>query len=181
MRKVFEFTHVFTFNVKRRSKPNPNYTGILRTHRFYINYYDILSEQAPEKAISENTPKISFPVRFTEAILDFAKELGGEVVEVRNVRPPRCKYSYEKPTVALPSEIAFRRHLLFSLTISTYRKPHKINAVRNLVLTLNANFLNILSQIALERYNEVKNAGNPIWIWYVLRVGRAVKTLYKLD
>lgn len=176
-----EITHAFTFSMKRRSKPNPNYTGILRTHRFYINYYDIFSGQTPEKAVSENSPRISFPVRFTEAILDFAKELGGKVVEVRNVRPPRCKYSYEKSTVTLPSEIAFRRHLLFSLTISTYRKPHKINAVRNLVLTLNANLLNVLSQIALDRYNELKGSKSSVWHWYVLRVGRAVKTLYKLD
>jgi len=176
-----DFTYVFTFGVKKRSKPSPSYNGILRTHRFYISYYTIISGQTPEKAISENSPKISFPVRFTEAILDFAKELGGKVVEVRNVRPRGSRYSYEKPTVALPSEVAFRRHLLFSLTISTYRKPYRINTVRNLVLTLNANLLNILSQIALDRYSELKNSGNTAWHWYILRVGRAVKTLYKLD
>jgi len=178
---VREITHVFTFSARRRSKPNPSYTGILRTHRFYIKYYDVLGGQSPEKAVSENSPKISFPARFTEAMLDFAEELGGKVVEVRRVRPPGCKYSYEKPIVALPSEVAFRRHLLFSLTISTFRKPHKINAVKNLVLAINANFLNILPQIALERYSELKSSGNSAWLWYVLRVGRAVKTLYKLD
>jgi len=167
--------------VKRRGKPNPNYNGILRTHRFYISYYDVISGQTPEGAISENSPKISFPVRFTKAILDFAEELGGKVTEMHNVRPPRCEHSYERPTVTLPSEVAFRRHLLFSLTISTYRKPHKINAVRNLILTLNANLLNILTQIALDRYNELKGSGYPAWHWHVLRVGRSVKVLYKLD
>jgi len=177
-----KFTHAFTLFVKKRKKPNYNYTGILRTHRFYISYHDVFNDQSPEKAVSENNSKIVFPVRFTEAILDFAKELGGEVVKVQKVTPPRCKYSYEKPIVALPSEVAFRRHLVFTLTISTYRKPTRINAVRNLVLNnLNAIFLNILSQMALERYSELRGSENPAWVWYVLRVGRAVKTLYKLD
>ncbi len=174
-------THVFTFSVRRRSKPSTNYTGILRTHRFYIEYYDVLAEQEPEKVVSENEPRIAFPVRFTEAVLSFAEELGGRVVNIRRVRPPRSKYTYEKPLVILPNEVAFRRHLLFSLTISTYRKPSKINSVRILVSTLNANLLNILTQIALDRYSELRGSGSASWHWYMLRVGRAVKVLYKLE
>jgi len=174
--------YVFTFRAKKRSRPNPRYNGILRTHRFYIEYYSLLNEQDPLKAISKNSePKIAFPVRFTEAILDFAEALGGKIISVRRVKPPKADTYYEKPIAVLPSEIAFRRHLLFSLTASTYRKPEKLNSLRGLILILNANFLNILTTIALDRYSELKNGSNPAWHWYMLRVGRAVKVLYKLD
>jgi len=175
--------YVFTFSVKRRSKPNPRYEGILRTHRFYIRYYSLLSGQEPLKVVSSDVsePKVSFPVRFLESILNFAKEVDGRILEVRKVKLPRANVYYEKPIVMLPNEIAFRRHLLFALTASTYRKPEKLNILRKLILTLNANFLNILTTIALDRYSELKNSSNPAWHWYMMRVGRAVKVLYRLD
>jgi len=172
--------YVFTFKAKRRSKPNPKYNGILKTHRFYIEYYTLLDGQDPEKL--ENTePKISFPVRFMETVLDFAKELEGEIVKIRKVKPPKAETSYKKPVVVLLSELTFRRHLLFTLVASTYRKPEKLNTLRNLVLNLNANFLNILTNMAMERYSELRNSSNPAWLWYMLRVGRAVKVLYRID
>ncbi len=175
--------YVFTFSVKRRSRPNPNYEGILRTHRFYIKYYSLLSGQDPVKVVGDEDSwlKIAFPVRFTGAVLSFARELGGNVVEVRKVKPPRADAYYERPIVVLPNEIAFRRHLLFTLTASTYRKPERLNTLRNLVLALNANFLNMLTTIALDRYSELRNSSNPAWHWYMMRVGRAVKVLYRID
>lgn len=162
--------YYFTFKVKKKRKPSEEYEGVLKNYRFYIEYYTHLNGK----------PKISFPVRFIEAILNFSKDLGGVVKEVQKVKLSNGSY-YEKPTVILPNEIAFRRHLLFSLTASTYRKPGKLSTLRNLVLNLNANFLNVLVNMAVERYTELKNSGSPTWIWYVLRVGRAVKTLYKMD
>ena len=176
--------YVFTLKARKRSKPNYKYTGILRTHRFYIEYYGLLSEEEPVKVVMRGygkEPRIVFPIRFTETIMDFAKDVGGEVIEVRKVKPPKTKVYYEKPIVTLPNEIAFRRHLLFSLTASTYRKPSKLSILRNLILDLNVNFLNILTTIALERYSVLKREANPAWHWYMMRVGRAVKTLYKLD
>jgi len=175
--------YVFTFSARKRSRPNPNYEGILRTHRFYIQYYSLLSGQSPTKVVSSegSEPRMEFPVRFTETILSFAKELGGTVINIRKVKPPKADVHYEKPIVLLPNEIAFRRHLLFTLTISTYRNPRKFNIIRNLILTMNANFLNILTSIAMDRYTELKNSLNPAWHWYMMRVGRAVKVLYKLD
>lgn len=178
-----EEEYAFTFRVKRRSKPNPRYDGILRTHRFYIEYYGLLSGQDPLKVLADEAvePKVAFPARFTEAILDFAKEVGGKVVEARRVKPPRVDAYYERPIVVLPNEVAFRRHLLFSLTASTYRKPERLNALRSLVLDMNANFLNILTAMALDRYSGLRGESSPAWPWYMMRVGRAVKVLYRLD
>lgn len=175
--------YVFTFTVKKRSRPNPRYEGVLRTHRFYIEYYSLLEDQEPTRIVGNNKPRIAFPVRFTEMIVDFAKELGGRIVDVRRVKIPKMDVYYEKPIILLPNEVAFRRHLLFSLTVSTYRKVSvaRFNAVRNLLLTLNANLLNILARIALDRYRELKASKSSVWHWYMLRVGRALKVLYKLD
>lgn len=174
--------YFFTFRARKRSKPNPRYEGILKTHRFYIEYYSLLSGQTPIQLLVNNSePRIVFPAKFTEALVSFAEELGGKIIEVRKVKPPRASTYYEKPVVVLPSEIAFRRHLLFSLVTSTYRKPEKLNMLRSLILNLNANFLNILTTIALERYSELRSRSDPTWHWYMMRVGRAVKVLYKLD
>jgi len=162
--------YYFTFKSKKKRKPSEEYEGMLKNYRFYIEYYTQLNGE----------PKISFPVRFIETILNFSKDLGGEIKEIRKVKLSNGSY-YEKPTVVLPNEISFRRHLLFSLTASTYRKPGKLSTLRNLVLDLNANFLNVLTNMAIERYAELKTSGNPAWVWYVLRVGRAVKTLYRMD
>jgi len=174
---------VFTFVAKRRSKPNPRYEGILRTHRFYIEYYSLLEGQEPTSAVRGGEPRVAFPVRFTEVVASFAEELGGRVVEVRRVKVPRRDIYYEKPIVLLPNEVAFRRHLLFSLAVSTYLKASsaRFNALRNLLLTMNANLLNILTSIALDRYSELKAARSSAWHWHMLRVGRALKVLYNLD
>jgi len=174
--------YVFTFTARRR-KPNPEYDGILRTHRFFIEYYSLLEGQRPAKVIRDGIPRIAFPARFTEIVLDFVKELDGEIVEVRRVKIPRKDLYYEKPVVLLPNELAFRRHMLFSLTLSTYRKQTSVrfNSLRNLLLTMNANLLNILSAMALDRYEELRSSQNAAWHWYMLRVGRALKVLYKLD
>ena len=175
--------YVFTFAAKKRSRPNPKYEGILRTHRFYIEYYELLEGQEPAGVIGNDKPRIAFPVRFTEMVVDFAKYLDGRVVEARRVKIPRAGVYYEKPIILLPNEVAFRRHLLFSLTVSTYRKAlsARFNTVRNLLSSMNANLLNILTTIALDRYNELKASQNAVWHWYMLRVGRALKVLYKLD
>ncbi len=178
-----EAEYAFTFRVKRRGRPNPRYDGILRTHMFYIEYYGLLSGQDPVEALVNERaePKVAFPARFTEVILDFAKDVGGKLVETRKIKPPRADAYYEKPIVVLPNEVAFRRHLLFSLTASTYRKPERLNALRNLVLDMNANFLNILTTMALDRYSDLRGESSPAWPWYMMRVGRAVKVLYRLD
>jgi len=175
--------YVFTFKAKRRKRPNQRYNGILRSHRFYISYFSLLNSQDPIEVTSNkiNEPKIEFPIRFMETLLRFAKDLGGKVLEVQRVKPPKSESHYEKPFVLLPNELAFRRHLLFALTASTYRKPGKLNTLKNLILNLNANFLNVLSSIALDRYFQFKNASNPSLYWYMYRVGRAIKVLYNLD
>ena len=173
--------YVFTFSARRRSRPSKRYGGILSTHRFYVEYYNLLSGEDPAKAIQSVKPKITFPVRFVEAVLSFAKEVGGEIVDIRKVNPPRTNSYYEKPIVVLPNEIAFRRHLLFTLTGSTYLKPSRLSTLKNLVLGLNANFLNMLTTIALDRYSELRGSSNPTWYWHLMRVGRAFKVLYKID
>jgi len=175
--------YAFTFTVKKRSRPNPNYDGILRTHRFYIEYYSLLGDQNPVDAVKTGKPNITFPVKFVELLIDFAKDLNGEVIHVKNVKIPRTELQYRKFFVGLPSELAFRRHLLFALTISTYRRESAVrfNALKNLLLVMNANSLNILSAIALDRYSELKTSHSPTWLWHVLRVGRALKVLYMLD
>lgn len=175
-----EFAYVFTIRAKRRKRPNYNYTGILRTHRYYVEYYSLLRGENPIKAVN-GEPKISFPGRFIETLVNFAKDLDGKIVAVKRVKIPRKELYYEKPIVLLPDEIAFRRHMLFSITASTYRKAAKLNSLRELVLYINANFLNILTSIAIDRYNELIRSSNPAWHWYMLRVGRALKVLYKLD
>lgn len=162
--------YYFTFKARKRGKPSEEYEGVLRNYRFYIEYYTQLGGE----------PRISFPVRFIKAILSFSGDLDGEAREVRRVRLSDGGY-YDKPVVVLPNEVSFRRHLLFSLTASTYRKPGRLGTLRNLVLSLNANFLNVLTNMAIERYAELRASGNPVWVWYVLRVGRAVKTLYRMD
>lgn len=175
--------YIFTFTAKKRRRPYYRYEGILRTHRFYIEYYSLLEGQEPIKTVGNSEPRIAFPVKFTELVLDFARELDGGVIGVRKVKIPRRELYYEKPIVLLPNEIAFRRHLLFALTVSTYRKPLEVrfNTLKNLLLTMNANLLNVLSTIALDRYNELRPSQTTAWHWYMLRVGRAVKVLYKLD
>jgi len=178
--------YVFIFKAKKRSRPNPKYEGILRTHRFYIRYFTLIEGQDPRTVITKGEPKISFPVKYMEVVLDFAKELGGNIVGTRKIEIPKYKVSYETPIVVLPDEILFRRHLLFSLVISTYRKVSdaKFNSVRLLALTMNGNLLNILTTMALDRYFELRNAENNmrhVWHWYMMRVGRAVKVLYNLD
>lgn len=175
--------YVFTFIVRKRRRPNPRYEGILKTHRFYIEYYSLLEGQESAKVVANGEPRIAFPARFTELVIDFARELGGSVAGIKRVGVPKTGAYYEKPIVVLPNEVAFRRHLLYALTLSTYRKPSeaRFNALRSLLLTMNANLLNILSTIALDRYSELKSSQNTMWHWYMLRVGRTVKVLYKLD
>jgi len=175
--------YAFTFSARKRSRPNPKYEGVLRTHRFYIEYYSLLDGQDPEKAVANNEPRISFPVGFTELVIDYAKELGGSIIKTRKVNISNSDAYYVKPIVLLANEVAFRRHLLFSITVSTYMKASsaRFNAVRNLISSMNANLLNILTTMAIDRYNELKESHNPVWHWYMLRVGRAVKVLYKLD
>jgi len=176
-------SYVFTFAVRKRSRPNPKYEGILRTHRFYIEYYGLLEGQEPTEVVGNHNPRIAFPVSLIEVIVDFARELGGSIVEVRKIKIPNMDVYYERPVILLPNEVAFRRHLLFALTLSTYRKVSeaRFNAIKNLLLSMNATFLNILTSIALDRYNELRASQNPAWHWYMLRVGRALKVLYKLD
>ena len=173
------FRYVFTFTAKRRSKPSYEYQGVLRTHKFYIKYYSLLDGQDPLKAVVDNKEKIAFPARFTEFLVDFAEELGGEVVETRRVKIPGRDVYYDKPVVVLPNEVAFKRHLLLALTAATYNKPGeaRLNTLRSLVLNMNANFLNILCDIAINRYR----SQSPARYWHMLRVGRAVKALYMLD
>lgn len=175
--------YVFSLTARRRKKPVEKYSGVLRTHRFYINYYTLLEGQEPSRAITDNEPRVSFPVSFTEVLLDFARELGGDVVKSQRVKIRGEGLYYERPIVVLPNELAFRRHLLFALTTSTYRKPSeaKLNALRDLMLTMNANLLNVLSSIVIDRYKELKTSQNPAWRWSMLRVGKAIKVLYKLD
>lgn len=103
------------------------------------------------------------------------------MVGVKRVGLRRGELFYEKPFVGLPNEVAFRRHLLFSLTASTYRAPSRLNTLKRLVLGMNANLLNVLTNIALERFKEARAASSPAWHWHMLRVGRAVKVLYRLD
>ncbi|WP_148678889.1 hypothetical protein [Aeropyrum pernix] len=178
-----EGRYVFTFTARKRKKPYYRYEGILRTHRFYIEYYSLLEGQEPSRAAGNGEARIAFPVRFMELVLDFSRELGGETVEVRMSKIRGQNLYYEKPIVLLPNEVAFRRHLLFAVTVSTYKKPleARFNALRNLLLTMNANLINILSTIVMDRYRELKASSNPAWHWHMLRVGRAVKVLYKLD
>ena len=175
--------YVFSLTARRRKKPVEKYSGVLRTHRFYINYYILLESQEPSRAITDNEPRVSFPVRFTEVLLDFARELGGSVVKSQKVKIRGESLYYEKPIVVLPNELAFRRHLLFALTASTYRKPSeaKLNTLRDLLLVMNANLLNVLSSMAIDRYKELRASQNPTWHWSMLRVGKAIKVLYKLD
>lgn len=175
--------YAFTFSVKRRKRPNDHYGGVLRTHRFFIEYHNLLGGEDLSGALENSEAEISFPIKFSDLILDFARELGGKTVEVRKVKVRGKDLYYEKPVVFLPNEVAFRRHLLFTLTVSTYRNASeaRFNALRNLLLAMNANFLNILSRIAMERYDELKSSRNQMWYWYMLRVGRAVKSLYGLD
>jgi len=174
--------YIFTFRVKRRKRVNPSYEGVLRYYRYYIDYLSLLRGQDPVKAgLGGSEPLISFPIRFNEVLLDFAGELGGSIVDVRRIGLRRGELFYEKPFVSLPNEIAFRRHLLFSLTASTYRVPSRLNTLKKFVLGMNANFLNVLTTIALDRFKEVRGTSSPAWHWYMFRVGRAVKVLYNLD
>jgi len=175
--------YVFTFKARKRARENLNYVGVLRTHRFYIEYYDLLDGESPLKVVTDRSyePKIAFPVKFVESIVGFAEDLGGRVVKKRRVKLAKSNSYYEKPVVVLPSEIAFRRHLLFSLAVSTCGSLERLNTLRNLVLSLNANFLNVLTTMALDRYFEFKRGSGLAWYWYMLRVGRALGVLYKLD
>ena len=173
--------YVFTIDAKRRPRSNPRYNGILRTHRFYIRYHSLLKGQSPKNVLENGEPLITFPVSFMENILNFGLEVGGKLIHGMRIRPSELKFSYSKPLILLPNEIAFRRHLLFSLTVSTLRKPTKINTLRKFMLTINANFLNTMSQIALDRYKDSRDSERRSWYWHILRVGRTIKVLYRLD
>jgi len=173
--------YLFTIDAKRRSRLNPRYDGILRTHRFYIRYCSLLKGQSPKDVLENSEPLIAFPVSFTEDILNFGFEVGGKLIHRVRMKSPRSRFSYNKPLILLPNEIAFRRHLLFSLTISTFKKPTKINTLRKFMLTINANFLNTMSQIAIDRYKDSKDSERRSRYWHVLRVGRSIKVLYRLD
>lgn len=174
--------YAFTFSVKKKRRPNKNYVGLLSTHNFYIHYYYVIPGENIKKAVEESKPVIEFRVRFTELVKEFAKELGGQVIEEKKVPVPRTGSSYVRPIVFLPSEEAFRRHLLYTLVVSTFSNPgEKLNMARSIILGLNPYFVNLLSTIALDRYRELKEARSPVTQWYVLRVGRAINVLYKLD
>ncbi|MGC8987816.1 hypothetical protein [Infirmifilum sp.] len=173
------FSYAFTFVAKRRGRPNYEYQGVLSTHRLYIKYYSLLEGQDPLRAVVDNKEKIAFPARFAELLVDFARDLGGEAVGTRRVKVPGRDVYYDKQVVVLPNEVAFKRHLLFALTAATYSNPNgaRLNALRSLILSMNANFLNILCDIAIDRYK----SQNPARYWHMMRVGRAVKALYMLD
>jgi len=173
--------YLFTIDAKRRSRLNPRYDGILKTHKFYIRYYSLLRGQNPKNVLENGEPLIAFPVSFVEDILNFGFEVGGKLIHEVRMGLLNSKFSYNKPLILLPNEIAFRRHLLFSLIISTLKKPTKINTVRRLMLATNANFLNTMSQIAIDRYKDLKDSERRSWYWHLIRVGRSVKVLYRLD
>ena len=175
--------YTLTFTVRKRRRPYNRYNGVLRTHRFYIEYYRLLDGQEPLEVIEKSEPLVAFPVRFKEFALEFARELGGEVIGNRRIEIGRSGFYYDKQVIVLPNEIAFRRHLLFTLTVSTYRTLGgvRFNSLKNILLTMNANLLNIMSTMVIDRYNEWRVTGKPMWMWYMLRVARALKVLYRLD
>lgn len=172
--------YIFTFAPRKRSKSNPRYEGILKTHRFYIEYYSLMEGEDP-KNIKDKEPYIEFPASYIEDLVSFAEELGGSIVEKKKIPLPRTGHSYTKYVVQLPDDIAFRRHMLYAITASTFRKPEKLYTLRSLISTRNANLLNLLSQIAVDRYKELKENSISTWIWRILRVGKALKVLYMLD
>ena len=173
--------YVFTLTARKRRKPNPRYDGILRTHRFYAEYYFLLAGEDPVKlTFSESEkPLIAFPAKYDAVLYSFAELVGGEEIYRRAVYLPSAKSSYVKRAIGFRNEVDFKRHLLFALTASTLRKPEKLNTLQWIVANLNPIFLNVLANIAIDRYREF--SGYSARPYYILRVGMALKVLYWLD
>jgi len=173
--------YVFTLSPRKRSKQDPRYDGVLRTHRFYAEYYYVLEGDDPAEVASgeRSRPVVAFPARFDNVLFEFAKDVGGVVIAERRVYLKSVNQTYTRRVVGFTNEVDYRRHLLFALIAATMRKPERLAAAESLVLALNPVFVNMLTNIAVDRYREL--AGQPARPYYILRVGRAVKVLYRLD
>ena len=153
--------YLFAVTAYRRSKPSHRFVGFLKTHGLRIRYYPMLNGEDPRSATSGD-PLISFPISYLSDVLAVARELGARTWEEGGL-----------PWGILPSEIALRRHVLFSLVASTMRKPDRLNTLRDLMLTRSYYFIDLMFNIAVDRYREGR--------WSMLRVARAIKALYGLD
>jgi len=173
--------YVFTLTARKRRKPNPRYDGVLRTHRFYAEYYFLLADEDPAKPVLSEPakPLIAFPAKYDAVLYSFAELVGGEEVYRRTVYLPSTKSNYVKRVIGFRNEVDFKRHLLFTLVASTLKKQEKLNTLQYIVANLNPIFVNILANIAIDRYREL--SGYSARPYYILRVGRALKVLYWLD
>jgi len=173
--------YVFTLTARKRRKPNPRYDGVLRTHRFYAEYYFLLSGEDPSKLVLSESekPLIAFPAKYDAVLYSFAKEVGGEEICRRTVHLPSSKSGYVKRVIGFRNDVDFKRHLLFALTASTFKKQERLNTLQYIVANLNPIFVNILANIAIDRYREF--SGYSARPYYILRVGMALKVLYWLD
>ena len=153
--------YLFVIRAYRRSRPSRRFNGFLRNHGLRIRYHSMLNSEDPRVA-AEREPIISFPISYLPDVLGVAQELNARIWEVEGL-----------PWGILPSEIALRRHVLFSLVASTMRKPDRLNSLKYLILSRNYYFIDLMFNIALDRYREGR--------WPMLRVARAIKALYGLD
>jgi len=175
--------HLYIFILKphKKKRPNYKYEDLLRTHKFYIEYYHLLNNQNPLEVIGKENPKITFPASFTDVAVDFAKELKGETIGVKRIYLNSIKRSFKSPIVGLPRIEEFNRHLIFTLVLSTFRNTSpKINTLRYYISTANQTFISVLVDYTLKVYDDVKDKSDPTWYHKVLRVGRALKLLYGL-
>ena len=169
--------YVFTLTPKPRKRPSSRYDGLLRRYRLYIEYYTLVRGESPVDAVG-GEPIVSFPASYVEALVSYAAQIGGRVAGTRRVILSRGRLHYEAPVVVLPSIIAFRRHLLYALTSSTFRSPARLGSLAGLITSLNPFFLEVLATIALNRYRGENGAGD---YWSMRRVGKALRVLYRLD
>lgn len=173
-------SYLLLFRPVARRRPEPRYEGLLRTHRLRAEYYTLLEGEDPSTVPDRRDPLILFPARYVEFSIDYSRQLGGVTAGVKRFRL-RKGSGYESPLIVLPGDIVFRRHLLYTLTLSTYRIPARAREarLRSIISSMNANMLNLLTNLLLDRYRS--RNGTPTWYWRMYRVAKALKVLYRLE
>jgi len=170
--------YVFVILPKRRRRPNLKFEGLLERYYFRIYYYYTFPDEDPVEVIKEAKPTIVFPVINHDEILQFGYELGGKKVGEYRLMLKALKQEYVADVVGFEYVEDYHRHMTYALTASVIKSKNKVDLLRGIILTKNQGFITLMANLALELYKDYYGRLN--WHNAVLRVGRAVRTLFGL-